>query len=136
MLIKEMTEIMLAFNNGKTIEVKSTVYEDEFTETTEPKWNWEIYCYRIKPQHTYRPYKPEEAHLLIGLTVWREIDLGRVRQIVTINHVNEGYPAPITFANGLGSYTWSLEELCSKWKLYDIATHTLTDTPVGILEDA
>ena len=128
---KEMIEVMQAFENGQEIEYKSNS-ELKWLPVKATVWNWQHFNYRIKPKPTYRPYKLEESHLLIGLTIWREIDLGRVKQIVTIMHINESSPCPIRF----GSYTWSLEDTFKEWKFYDTTTHTFTDTPVGILEDA
>lgn len=64
MTTDEMIEIMKASQEGKRIEIKSKLSEnDAWTDITFPNWNWVEYDYRIKPENktpTYRPYKSIE----------------------------------------------------------------------------
>lgn len=56
---KQAAEIMLAFAEGKKIQVKN---KDEnkwfdFTKYTNPTWNFDDFDYRIAPERKYRPFK-------------------------------------------------------------------------------
>ena len=46
---REMIEVMEAFDNGETIECKSTL-STKWLITTIPSWTWGINDYRIKPK--------------------------------------------------------------------------------------
>lgn len=49
--------VMQAYADGKQIQFKSKL-TGEWTDTTsEPRWMWDEYLYRIKPESRYRPYQ-------------------------------------------------------------------------------
>ena len=56
---KEIIEVMSAFEDGKKIECKY-IHDDNWFNCSEPKWNWDIYDYRVKEESKYRPYKDTE----------------------------------------------------------------------------
>ena len=55
--IKEMTEIMLAYESGEQIENQ---YKGEWILCEKPKWNWSICDYRVKPKPKYAPFSTAE----------------------------------------------------------------------------
>lgn len=55
MTTEEMIEIMKAYTEGKHIEYRGTK-NDPWCEAI-PRWDWNNFEYRIKPESTYRPYK-------------------------------------------------------------------------------
>lgn len=57
--IKEMIEVMKAYEEGKTIEHK-TKDGDKWFEVIAPSWNWWSYDYRVKEEPKYIPYKDTE----------------------------------------------------------------------------
>lgn len=64
MTTKEMIEVMQAFIDGETIEVKYNDDPDsEYNITKLPDWDWERLVYRIKPKEKYRPYNCIEEFL-------------------------------------------------------------------------
>ncbi len=61
--IKKAGEVMIAAANGAHIETRSrdgNVWTDLWVQ---PKWDWAVFDYRIKPTKTLRPWKPEEVPL-------------------------------------------------------------------------
>lgn len=57
--IKEMTEVMLAYERGEEIECSECLVEN-WRPTSDPAWNWANFDYRIKPKPHYRPYANAE----------------------------------------------------------------------------
>lgn len=47
-----MIEVLQAFEDGKEIEYRSRIVDENFTSATTPIWNFSHYDYRIKPQPT------------------------------------------------------------------------------------
>lgn len=63
MTTKEKVEVMQAYAEGKKIQYKlsrSSQQWDDWTLPRDPSWNWDELDFRIKPEHTYRPYKDTE----------------------------------------------------------------------------
>ena len=58
--IKEMVEIMLAYDRGEQIE---RYYDHEWILARNPKWNWGDTDYRIKPKSKYVPFETAEEFL-------------------------------------------------------------------------
>lgn len=58
--IKEMTEVMLAYERGEQIE---NHYHGGWILCEEPKWNWGYVDYRVKPNPEFRPFKSVEEFL-------------------------------------------------------------------------
>lgn len=59
----ELLPIIQAYSEGKTILVKDkrlSDEEDSWSETDDCSFNIEKFDYRIKPEHTYRPFKDAE----------------------------------------------------------------------------
>lgn len=56
---KMAAEIMLAFAEGKKIQVKNKDEKEwfDFTKSINPTWNFEDFDYRIAPDRKYRPFK-------------------------------------------------------------------------------
>ena len=50
MTIKQMIEVMQAYEDGKKIEVKAKRVDDNWSWTPYPSWNWAACDYRIKPE--------------------------------------------------------------------------------------
>lgn len=46
---KHQAEVMLAYAEGKTIQARSTLYDDEWGDCAEPVWAWNTNEYRVKP---------------------------------------------------------------------------------------
>jgi hypothetical protein len=46
--IKEMVEVMQAFEQGRAIECQPLTW-DTWADCKEPGWNWQLYDYRVKP---------------------------------------------------------------------------------------
>lgn len=46
--IKEMTEVMLAYEKGEQIQRSCIRLRDGWTDISEPEWNWEVFKYRVK----------------------------------------------------------------------------------------
>ena len=59
--IKEMTDIMLAFDRGEQIEFRYR--EIEWRDTNKPIWDWNHFDYRIKPKTKYVPFDTAEEFL-------------------------------------------------------------------------
>ena len=55
--IKEMIEIMLAYDRGEQIE---RYYDHEWILAKNPKWNWGDTDYRVKPKPKYVPFETAE----------------------------------------------------------------------------
>ena len=55
---KEKIKVMQAYENDKIIQiyVNDNVKWVDWVEKNEPKWNWDYYEYRIKPEELYRPF--------------------------------------------------------------------------------
>ena len=49
MTLREKIETMQAFERGEEIECNS-LYTPKWTTTSAPAWNWNDFCYRIKPK--------------------------------------------------------------------------------------
>ena len=49
MTLREKIEVMQAFERGEEIECNS-LYNPKWTSTTSPAWNWNDFCYRVKPR--------------------------------------------------------------------------------------
>ena len=49
MTLREKIETMEAFERGEEIECNS-LYNPKWTSTPSPAWNWNDFCYRIKPK--------------------------------------------------------------------------------------
>jgi hypothetical protein len=82
MNIKDMIEVMKAYENRKNIQCR---YKDEgrWCDLGTPSWDWSSYDYRIKqPEDKYRPYKPEELILLKGK--WLKTKEGSIAQVIGI----------------------------------------------------
>ena len=58
--IKEMVEIMLAFDRGEQIQVKNIADNTKWKEIEFPGWNWIYYDYRVKPKSNYIPFETAE----------------------------------------------------------------------------
>ena len=65
MTTEEMIKVMQAYVDGEQIQVFNHISQ-EWNGITNPKWQWDIYKYRIKPEPKYRPLKPEELIELKG----------------------------------------------------------------------
>lgn len=78
--IKRAGEVMIAFAEGKKIEVaeEGKPWRDCYV----PSFNWDSYNYRIKPEPKYRPFQSQEE-------CWNEMqkhsDLGWLRDIKNNN---------------------------------------------------
>ena len=59
--IKEMTDIMLAFDRGEQIEFRYR--EIEWRDTNKPIWDWNHFDYRVKPKPKYAPFSTAEQFL-------------------------------------------------------------------------
>ena len=58
MKIKEMIEVLQAFEDGKPIEFGNSI--KPWNETNSPSWNFGDYNYRIKPMRNKRMIRPDE----------------------------------------------------------------------------
>lgn len=58
--IKEMTDVMLAFDRGEQIE---RYYDNEWTLCKNPIWNWGYIDYRVKSKLKYVPFDTVEELL-------------------------------------------------------------------------
>lgn len=56
---KKEAEVMLAYAEGKEIEVRSR-HESLWREAEKPGFDWEYFEFRIKPSPKYRPFKDAE----------------------------------------------------------------------------
>lgn len=56
MTIKDMTEVMQAYEEGKKIQFTRKNEDDWSDIVGEPTWNWNHYRYRIKTEPKYVPY--------------------------------------------------------------------------------
>ena len=59
--IKEMTDIMLAFDRGEQIEFRYR--EIEWRDTNKPIWDWNHFDYRVKPKPKYVPFETAEEFI-------------------------------------------------------------------------
>lgn len=59
MTTQEKIEVMKAYAEGKTIQLRTLGSEKwmDWDDDQEPNWNWETTEYRIRPTDKYRPYK-------------------------------------------------------------------------------
>lgn len=57
---RKAAEIMLAYADGKTIEVINPDNDSPWAINNNPSFNWITYDYRIKPEPKYRPFKGSE----------------------------------------------------------------------------
>ena len=57
--VKEKIEVMTAYEEGRKIEARYMQDGDWFN-CPEPRWNWDVYDYRVKEEPKYRPYKDTE----------------------------------------------------------------------------
>lgn len=63
MEINEMIEVLTAFKEGKKIEYRSRLVDENFIDSNAPTWNFGTTEYRIKPQPEYIPFTWEDRHL-------------------------------------------------------------------------
>lgn len=61
--IYDMTKVMASYKQGKRIESKKK-FETEWTEDTNPTWDWNNYDYQIRPQTVERPYKNAQEFMV------------------------------------------------------------------------
>lgn len=80
--IKEMTEIMLAYDRGEQIE--RSFFDLEHWEDATPnfKWNWQVFDYRVKPKSKTKfiPFETTEEFL--------EAQKKHGQQIIKLNDLN------------------------------------------------
>jgi len=124
---KEIIPLLIAYDEGKIIEFKgANGWETSYAHPS--TWAWVIER-RIKQSPMYRKFEESETHLLIGKSIWRELNSEGSRQLIFITHINQFKTHQVIFA----AYAWSLEDLFTEWKFYDQTTNTFTLNPVGIL---
>ena len=77
---KAAAEVMVAHANGATIEgkMKSSTHW-QLLET--PKWDWDCFIYRVKPQPKLRPWRPEE--IPVGALVRYKQEPTKIRLIIS-----------------------------------------------------
>ena len=61
--IKEMIEVMQAYESGERIQVKDIADNTKWKEIEFPGWNWIYYDYRVKPKSKYIPFETAEEFL-------------------------------------------------------------------------
>ena len=85
MNIKEMTDVMLAYENGAEIECKKKDMTEWLDVICEPSWNWSHLDYRIKPKPATRPMTIEE---IAQLDSWKVVRVGESMpdSIVGVGH--------------------------------------------------
>ena len=59
--IQEMIDVMRAYQEGKQIQIYDKKHKQWVDD--EPKWNWGLHDYRIKPKPEFRPFKNAEEFL-------------------------------------------------------------------------
>ena len=109
---KELLPIIMAFAEGKTIEVKNR--KNEWNEMDDPHFDGDPKVYRIKPKPKYRPFKNAEE-------CWKEIQKHECFGWIRFkNRTEDGYihieavrnngifftSLHIDFENALGYYTF------------------------------
>lgn len=57
MSTEEKIAVMQAYADGKKIQYREAGHTEWLDYKGEPEWRWGPYCYRIKPETKYRPYK-------------------------------------------------------------------------------
>lgn len=60
--IKEMIEVMQAYDRGEQIQVKTTNKKCDWEDVKEPYWQWNFCDYRVKPKK-YVPFDTAEEFL-------------------------------------------------------------------------
>ena len=60
--IKEMTEVMLAYDRGEQIEFLDRE-EMEWHGVSDPTWDWNRFDYRVKPKPKYVPFETAEEFI-------------------------------------------------------------------------
>ena len=68
----EAIRVMQAYVDGKTLEYKR--YDEVWSLTTLPLWNWNSIEYRIKPTATLRPWTTDEVPLGAWMRFKKVID--------------------------------------------------------------
>ncbi len=58
--IKEMTEIMLAYERGEKVQ---HYFQNQWVDITNPAWCWGMHDYRIKPKSKYVPFETADEFL-------------------------------------------------------------------------
>ena len=62
--IKEMIEVMQAYDRGEQIEVHhSYIHKDYWVACGTPAWDWDNFDYRVKPKKSYVPFDTAEEFL-------------------------------------------------------------------------
>jgi hypothetical protein len=56
----ECIKVMQAYVDGKEVE---SLYDGKWQTVTNPRWNWQMIDYRIKPTATLRPWTADEVPL-------------------------------------------------------------------------
>lgn len=121
---KKAAEIMLAFTEGKEIECRMKNNEAAWMPATSPCWDFKSYCYRVKQDCNYRPFKSADEAFQEAKKngFWVCDEEGNYRQICYI------YNKGIEIANEYTS-TYSFDDLFESFVWHD------TKTPCGILEE-
>ena len=114
---KEMIEVMQAYEDGKTIQVRDKEgLINDWSVRKSPCWDWSKNNYRIKPTPTYRPYKPEELMQLKGK--WLIHKSGGLMMVISIS----------SHGVGINHGVYNSKEML------EIFTHE-DGSPCGILEE-
>ena len=83
---KKAAEVMLAWTEGKTIEVAKKGDDGWVSLVLEPRWNWQDSDYRIKPEPRYRPFENEEEVMeaMREHGDWVRTNFGLYRQVTAM----------------------------------------------------
>lgn len=116
---EEMIKVMQAYVDGEQIQVFNHLSQ-EWNDITNPKWQWDVYKYRIKSEQKYRPLKPEELVELVGTVI---VDLDEDHYVVGGFKLHDGQSLVWIFQSWVSS-----SYLLRYFKYKD-------GTPVGKLEE-
>ena len=61
--IKEMIDVMQAYDRGEQIETRISGEQKKWFDNKNPAWNWEKCDYRVKPKKKYVPFETAEEFL-------------------------------------------------------------------------
>lgn len=86
MTIEQMIEVMRAHENGEKIEVKEKRFNDDWSWTPYPSWNWASCDYRIKTETKYRPYKDTDELVADCETRFNKISAANSMPLIWVMH--------------------------------------------------
>lgn len=140
MTTEEKIEVMMAFIEGKQIQIKNSLHEYkwvDYTSKVEPNWEWGHSEYRIKPEKEEPTYRPYKTQLELLNDYWAKAGTDKIAHIFGGLWLKDKETEAEYLVNALNSVDSFDIKLGETWFTYEQAFKNfvyLDDTPFGVKE--